>query len=737
MNDYDTFIQSKLRKPQVTGFTRELPLNKHLFDWQIPIIEWAIKRGRAALFKSTGTGKTLDELEWCRHVSHKTGLPTLICCPLVVAAQHVREGKKFGIEAKQVREPGEIVGGINVVNYDRVQKFESIEFGGVALDESSCLRDFQSKTRRYLTDRFSGTPYRLACTATPAPNDFEELGQQAEFLGIITRVQMLATWFINDTKDTGTWRLKKHAVDAFWKWVSSWAIGMTLPSDIGFSDDGFILPPLNLIPVWVDVDERGEKGSGQLLRADKLSAMTFHREMRLTMNDRIKATKEIIDSKPDEPWAIWCNIDVEQRALEKALKGKCISVFGSLNADEKEKRILRWLDGELPYLVTKASICGRGMNFQHCPNIVYWPTFSFEDYHQTIRRFWRFGQTKPVNCYVVLPKTADNVMQSIERKMEQHETMRQLVKFSREALDATLDKPVVINKEIKTEMSENWTSHLGDAVRVAREKLKDQSVGFSVFSPPFADLFTYSDDAQDMGNCTGLEEFMKQFGFLIDEFHRVMMPGREVAVHCCDLLATKWKHGAIEFQDFSGEIARAFRARGFLLHSRITIWKSPVVEQERTKAHGLLQRTMLKDSTCARVGSPDYLLVFRKRGVNPNPVKHTKKDFPLEQWQEWASPVWMTVDQGNVMKNFKTARGSRDERHIAPLQIDVINRALTLWSNKGDLVYSPFSGIASEGYCSVKMGRKFIGSELKPEYWTTGLDNLRRADDEAMDLFNR
>ncbi len=734
---YDECINQKLRTAQSIGFKPPLPLNKHLFEWQIPILEWAIQRGRAALFKDTGTGKTLDELEWCRQVHAHTDLPTLICVPLVVAAQTVREGVKFGIEAKHVREPADIINGINVVNYDRVNKFEEIKFGGVALDEASILRDFMGKTRLYLTERFSDTPYRSVYTATPAPNDFEEIGTQAEFLGICSYTQMLATYFINDTADTGTWRLKKHAEDAFWKWVASWGIAMSKPSDLGFSDEGFILPPLNLNPVWVEVDERGIEGSGQLLRADKLSAMTFHQEMRLTLEDRIKAVQEIVAGKPNEPWAVWCNIDVEQRALEKALKGKCISVFGSLDADEKEKRILQWLDGDQPYFVTKSKICGRGMNFQHCQNVIYFPTFSFEDYYQTIRRFWRFGQTKPVNCYVVLPRTAENVMQSIKRKMEQHEVMRELVKFSKDSLITKEDKPTVINTEIKTEMSANWTSHLGDAVRVAREKIKDESVGFSVFSPPFADLFTYSNDVQDMGNCGGLADFMVQFGFLIDELHRVMMPGREVAVHCCDLMATKWKHGAIEFQDFSGEISRAFRARQFLLHSRITIWKSPVVEQERTKAHGLLQKTMLKDSSCARVGAPDYLLVIRKRGVNPKPINHTKKSFPLEQWQEWASPVWMTVDQGNVMKNYKTARAGKDERHICPLQLDVINRALVLWSRKGDLVYSPFSGVASEGYCSVKKGRKFIGSELKKEYWETGLTNMRRADDEAMDLFSR
>ena len=213
------------------------------------------------------------------------------------------------------------------------------------------------------------------------------------------------------------------------------------------------------------------------------------------------------------------------------------------------------------------------------------------------------------------------------------------------------------------------------------------------------------------------------------------MPGRECAVHCCDLLATKWKDGDIEFKDFSGAIASAFRQRGWLLHSRVTIWKDPVTEMQRTKAHGLLYKTLRTDSSKSRVGAPDYLLVFRKRGENPKPITHTVESLPLDKWQELASPVWMTVDQGRVL-NGKMARNEHDERHICPLQLDVIENALTLWSAPGDVVFSPFGGIGSEGYCSVRMGRKFIGAELKPEYWKHACEYLRAADAETRDLFS-
>lgn len=282
--------------------------------------------------------------------------------------------------------------------------------------------------------------------------------------------------------------------------------------------------------------------------------------------------------------------------------------------------------------------------------------------------------------------------------------------------------------DITTTSETGWTMHHGDCVRVA-SSMPDESIGFCVFSPPFADLFTYSDDPQDMGNCADLAEFMIHFDFLIAEIARVMIPGREVAVHCVDLLSTKWKHGKIEFQDFSGEIIRAFWKRGFLFHSRICIWKSPVTEMQRTKAHGLLYKTLKADSCDSRVGCADYLLIFRKPGENPIPVTKDPTSFPVDLWQEYASPVWMTVDQGNVL-NRNGARDDKDERHICPLQLDVIERAVALWSNPGELVYSPFAGIGSEGYQALKMGRCFVGSELKQSYFDQACQNLRTANSQ-------
>jgi len=739
MKTYEEFVQNKNKRLEKFGFTPTEELNQNLFDWQKMLVRAALEAGRYALFEDCGLGKTAQQIEWSNHVEHKTGLPVLIMAPLSVISQTIEEAEKFGMPKITHAFSGDEIGkrGIYITNYERLAKFDSVILGGVVLDESSILKSFSGKTRIALTERFRHVPYRLCCTATPSPNDFTELGQHADFLGICSPAQMLATYFVNDTADTGEWRIKKHAVLDFWRWVSSWASCITKPSDLGFSDEGFELPPLNIHSVWVDVEESGEVGGEDLFRVADQSALTINREMRLTIDARVDKVHEI--TLGEDQWAVWCNLNDEQDAIESKFGAEIVSVRGSDSDENKIDRERAWRRGEVRNMVSKGSIFGYGMNWQHCHKVVYFPTYSYEDWYQAIRRFYRFGQKNPVDCYVVAPKTANNVLKILKEKAERHTQMKELMQFTREnIIKGAVQNHITMKTDIETvssKVSDKWTVHNGDCVRVLREKVESESVGFSVFSPPFADLFTYSNDSQDMGNCAGLSDFMEQFGFLIDELHRVMMPGREVAVHCCDLLATKWKDGDIEYKDFSGAISSAFRSRGFLFHSRIAIWKDPVVEMQRTKAHGLLYKTLRGDSSKSRVGSADYLLVFRKRGENPVPITHTPESLPLPLWQELASPVWMTVDQGKVL-NGECARDQHDERHICPLQLDVIDRALTLWSAPDDLVLSPFMGIGSEGYCALKMGRRFVGAELKPSYFQQSIANLKTAEEESRTLFS-
>jgi DNA modification methylase len=278
----------------------------------------------------------------------------------------------------------------------------------------------------------------------------------------------------------------------------------------------------------------------------------------------------------------------------------------------------------------------------------------------------------------------------------------------------------------------SWAAYCGDCVQVAQQ-LPDASIDFSVYSPPFGSLFVYSDSICDMGNSASDGEFSQHYGFLVREKFRLTKPGRLTAVHCSDLPMTKWRDGAVGIKDFSGDIIRLHQEAGWIYHSRRTIWKCPVVEMTRTKHVGLLYKQLKSDSSKSRGGMPDYLLTFIKPGENADPITHQPDEFPVEQWQEWASPVWMTVDQTHVL-NVKAARSEKDEKHLCPLQLDVIDRALVLWSNLGDVVLSPFMGIGSEGYGALRSQRRFIGIELKPEYWRQAIENLKGADAQS-DMF--
>nr|WP_321985372.1 site-specific DNA-methyltransferase [uncultured Lichenicoccus sp.] len=266
-------------------------------------------------------------------------------------------------------------------------------------------------------------------------------------------------------------------------------------------------------------------------------------------------------------------------------------------------------------------------------------------------------------------------------------------------------------------------------------QMPDHSVGFSIFSPPFSSLFTYSDSIADLGNAASHDEFLEHYRFITEELARVIKPGRLVAVHCSDLPFTKWKDGIIGIRDFSGDLVRVHEAAGFVLHSRVTIWKCPVIEMTRTKALGLLHKQLLKDSAMSRQGMADYLLVFRAPGVNEDPVSHRPQDLPVATWQKWASPVWMDIRQSNTL-NVAIARDAADERHACPLQLDLIERAVTMWSNPGDVVLSPFLGVGSEGFVSLRLKRKFVGIELKESYWRTACRNLGAASDSAASLFD-
>ncbi len=401
----------------------------------------------------------------------------------------------------------------------------------------------------------------------------------------------------------------------------------------------------------------------------------------------------------------------------------------------KAARLLGFANGTVQRLMTKPSIAGFGMNFQHCARQVFAGlSFSYEGFYQAVRRTWRFGQARPVTAYVLMSDNEVTVLDAIKTKEAQHVALKAgMIAASRDAVMSELGAPSPLVSRAHTEQSsDSWRLVNGDCVEVFREQ-PDDSIDYTVCSPPFSNLYIYSDAIQDMGNSSDDAEFMRHFGFLAAELYRCTVPGRLASFHCKDLPRYQGAHGSAGLFDFAGEMIRTFESAGWRFHSRVTIWKDPVIEMQRTNNHGLLYKQLRADSCASRQGMADYVITFRKWGdirklrEFPKPVMHSREDFPLDQWQKWASPVWGDIQQTRVLQ-YQQARDDEDERHICPLQLDVIERCIRLWSNAGDLVASPFAGIGSEGYEAVRLGRRFLGAELKPSYWRVACRNLALAE---------
>lgn len=708
--NYQQFIEAKKKRVQASGFEPG-EINPALFPFQAQSVRNALIKGRYAIFADCGLGKTLMQLEWSQHVVNQAG-PVLILAPLAVAGQTIQEGKKFGYQVSRYADiptnnSHGLSKGIYITNYEQLSNLDPSQFAGIVLDESSILKNFEGAYRTQIIDDFANTPYKLACTATPSPNDPMELGNHAEFLNVMTRNEMLAMFFIHDGGDTSKWRLKKHARKQFWSFVKEWAIVPVPPAE-------FVLPPLNLIERQVQTPKRD---NGLLFNDVAISATNFNEELRITKVDRLERVAEIVNNST-ENFVIWIKQNEEGEALRKMIPD-AIEVSGSDSPEYKEEMLLGFAENKFRVLITKSKIAQFGLNYQNCHNTVFAsPDFSFEAMYQAIRRFLRYRQEHTVNAWIITTDTMQNVMATFQQKQKQFDEMQ------RELTDVMNDTALsrVKSSDYEKIESENYSIQRGDCVDLIKS-IPDSSIGFSMFSPPFAELYTYSDLPEDMGNSKDYNEFFFAFNFLVKELFRVMWSGRNVAVHCMDLPIQKGKEGYIGLRDFSGMIRTAFEDAGFVYHSRVTIWKDPVVEMQRTKALGLLHKQVKKDAAMSRVGLPDYLLVFRKPGEHMHPV-HC--NIPVDLWQKYASPVWYDIDYSDTL-NGRAGRDERDEKHICPLQLPTIERATHLWSNENDVCLTPFMGIGSEPYKWLLMNRKAIGFELKHSYFNVAAKNCQNA----------
>ena len=753
MTEYQEFLKTKRLLVEPSGFDVELDdISPMLFDFQRDIVRWALRKGKVALFEDCGLGKTPQQLEWARLVNEHTGKPVLIFAPLAVADQTQKEGDKFGIPVNICATQADMINGVNITNYQKLHHFTPDGFSGIVLDESSILKGFQGITRKKLNEFAQDIPFRLCCTATPAPNDLIELTNHAEFLNVMNGKEIVALFFTQDGNTTTKWRLKGHARDEFWKWMAQWSVAIRAPSDLGYDDDGFILPDLTMHEKIV----KGVTPEGFLLPVQARTLSERRAARRASLDDRVAIAAEMVNSS-DESWLLWCDLNKEGDALAKAIPD-AIQVAGRHSDDHKRDAMMGFTEGRYRVLVTKPSIAGFGMNWQHCHNMAFVGlSDSYEQQYQAIRRCWRFGQTKPVEVHVVTADTEGAVVANIQRKEKNSiEMFDNIVKHLSVHVDLQETRRDEMEYELDVAHGDDWTLYLGDSVDTI-DNLDDNSIGLSVFSPPFPGMYVYTNSIHDMGNVKDNEEMIEQFDFLSRKILTKTMPGRTCAIHLTQGTTLKSREGYIGLKDFRGQIISKMQECGWVYYGEVCIDKNPQVKAVRTKDRGLLFKSLANDSANMHMALADYMIQFRKPGDNPEPIragiseKYSNQNgwITADEWIRWARPIWYGADyapDGEIHDgisetdtlNVRQARETDDERHLAPLQLGVIHRAVKLWSAPGDLVYSPFAGIGSEGYESIKLGRRFAGGELKRSYWLSAIQNLKRAVTESntMTLFD-
>lgn len=931
------FYQTKLETVQQTGFhiSKEDIEKRYpfLFPFQVAILQWALKLGRAACLAGCGLGKSPIQLAWAELVKEHTRKPVLILAPLAVAGQTVKEAEKFGCELIYHRTMMEWDGETNIItNYEMLKNWNLDVFGGCAWDESSIIRNFDGKTKKLIFQKCADTRYLLALTATPAPNDARELGNHAEGLRIMKSTIMDRTWFSHNSGNVHESTLKAHAADDFWRWVTQWAVCLDKPSDLGdFDDAGYILPPLNFIGHIVPVDHRRawkeSQKSGQLslLLTGRTSATNMHAEKRQTYKERMELAadlvKQIRQKKPEEHIIVWCEYNYEADLLVKLIP-EAIEVRGNEKMEVKRQKLLDFTFGKYPILITKPKIAAHGLNWQHVGEQI-WTSIShkFEQFYQGYKRSHRFGRIGPVNCHIIYAESEGDILTNLKKKQVKHEYMQgEMVRLMREngmSLSSNFHQDEFVIGGAIAE-GDGWKVYHGDSA-VELQKVKSNSVDFWVQSPPFKEIFVYSDAVQDLGNSHDDNQFFTQYGFILREQLRASKPGTYKVEHCQDLPLLKRMTGhEMGLVDFPGELIKLHEDNGWEYVGCKTIWKDPVIEMQRKKVLGLLwSKSFVQKAEYARQGVADHMLVFRKpdhktkeiklivnklpqsvidrcvdlwsnpdeniqspnhkpaldqkidlmivdctnnTGIvteqmkniqyylrdgrtlvchvtdlpectqiinagkrhdlifhsrvalndnsflivlrkwvkdmsdkNPDIIhvthdlippgmlvgyteKEVSKDkfeempvytidenvsnethkyignsppdfwdtneyYSIQVWQRYASPVWfdldglpktnsdiwMNINQTDVLE-YRVARDSKDEKHLAPLQLPVIEKCIKEYTNPSDMVGTGFAGVFSEIYQAIIMGRRAVGCELKRSYWELGKKHMRHAD---------
>jgi len=760
---YDEWVESKRIKPNATGFIMPAcDLNQKLFPWQQEITRWSLAKGKSAIFADCGLGKTPMQLEWANQVCRRTGGSVLIVAPLAVSRQTAEIGHEFGIPVTVCRHAADVRPGINITNYEMMGHLSPAAFRGIVLDESSILKNFGGVYRKDLTEFASTIPFRLCATATPAPNDLVEIINHAEFLGIMRGKEMIALWFTQDGNTTHQWRLKGHARGEFWRWMATWCVALRRPSDLGYDDGRFVLPELRVHQETVEVTPTNMRTLFPMAASTLQERLQARRD---SIGERVARCADLVNTEWREPWIVWCNLNRESELLTRAIPG-AVEVRGSDPPEAKEQAMLDFAVGKIRVLVTKPSIAGHGMNWQHCAREAFVGlSDSWEEYYQAVRRCWRFGQTRPVDVYLITAETEGAVVENIRRKEAQAAAMFDEIITHMQGLQLEQTTRQEAEYEEAVVKGPAWTLFLGDSIKTI-DRIETGTVGFSIFSPPFPGMYAYSNSVQDVGNCETISRMIEHFEFLVgpEKLLRVLMPGRICAIHLMQLTAMLSRDGYIGIQDYRGRVIAMMERNGWIYHGEVCIDKNPQVQAVRNKEKGLLFKSLATDSAAMRMALADYLLLFRKPGQNPEPIPAGMSPrynpgagwVSEQEWIRWARPVWYSSDwmprdaiecvitengtpearwvpchdEGiriTDVLNVRQARETDDERHLCPLQIGVVKRGVKLWSAPNDLVYSPFGGVGTEGYVAVELGRRFVGGELKKSYFRSMQANVEEA----------
>ena len=818
--NYEEFLRGKIVVAPVSGFEiRPEQVNKALKPHQRDAVMWAVKGGRRGLFEAFGLGKTVQELEWCRLVAEHEGGKCLIVLPLGVRQEFTRDAVELlGMEPPQyVKTAGEAKaaqGKILLTNYERVRDgdIDPRDFVGAALDEASVLRSYGSKTYQTFTELFRGIRYKLVATATPSPNRYKELIHYAGFLEVMDTGQALTRFFQRDSTKANNLTLYPHKEEEFWLWVSSWGLFLSSPADLGYDDTGYALPPLkvNKHILYSQLGEAADKdGQIKMMRDAAVNLQDAAREKRESVEARVAKAKEIVDSDPEAHFILWHDLEYERETILKEIPGVS-DIYGSMDYEERERRVIAFSEGETRLFATKKSLSGSGCNFQkHCHRAIFLGIdYEFNDFIQAIHRIYRFLQTEQVIIDVIFTEAEEQIWSVLLEKWENHNKLQanmgrivreygllEQVQAERMARSIGVERVKLTGK--------NWALVNNDCVEEVKQMERD-SVGLIHTSIPFSNHYEYTPSYNDFGHNEDTEAFFRQMDYLTPELLRILQPGRVAAIHVKDrvLFGNVTGTGMPTMEPFHAMCIEHYMKHGFAYFGMITVVTDVVRENNQTYRLGWTEQC--KDGTKMGVGCPEYILLFRKLPTDKSKayadvrVAKDKEDYPLSQWQLDAHAFWrssgnrnldpeelsrlkmsdrmrrfreysrthvydyeehkaisyaleqrdaiskefMTLPPASVsedvwddisrMKTLNTTQSQRRKQlHVCPLQLDIVERIINRYSNKGDVVFDPFAGLGTVPMMAVRMGRKGCGCELNAGYFADAVGYLRAEEAEV------